>query len=356
MYKDFSSSPVNLSRSFIGVDLTVHAGTSGELSDFNNISEINVVLSDKNRYDNSTVVYYPLVYNASYILYAGDYKVSTSLDVQRNNGQTGIDLSAVKFIGIQVLTKSPYTGLPSITVDRMFAYAYPKQKQVVLGFDGGYASQLIPAQYLKQYDMFGTFYVRQQSMGDTGKMAMSDLVTLQNDGHLVANYAKPYGADKYWYQMTLTEKKNAIKYQADWLYANGYGDGADCISVPGGGYASDENELYTSGLAKNITGRILPTATGEPCGFYGPHIAGHSAGPAATNDVRFKIIDSLIKTGGFAIFIFHQCASASADDISLADFKAFADYVKEKRDEGLLEVVTAKDLAAYTLKSAPSLS
>lgn len=354
MYQNFANSPIDVQNAFVGVDLTVHSGTSGEASDFDNIDEINVVLcSTGNSYADSNAVYYPLIVNASYVLYAGEYKVSATLDVQRNYGTASIDLSAVKFIGIQVLTKSPYTGLPAITVDRFFTYAEQRKKQVVIGFDGAYADQLNAADYLTQNDMSGTFYVRRQVIGTSNYMTLDDLYNLQADGHLVANYAKPSGEqDRYWYQLNLAEKKATIIYQSDWLYEHGFGEGAKCISVPGGGYAADEESIYTDGLATSLTGRIIPNNISVPYGFYGQHQAGHCAGPQATNAKRFAAIDTLVKTGGFCIFIFHQC-SGKTGDITLADFKAFVDYVKEKRDAGLLEVIPANKLATYTLSTAP---
>ena len=359
-YINLSSAPINLSHAFIGIDFDVNAGTSGQTNYYDEIEEIDIVLSDQNSYGDLSATYFPVVVNSSYILYSGNYKQSVTLDIQRGHGSNSIDLTAVKFIGIVIMTKEhsgSYTGTPSITINKLFAYNYPRKAQVVIGFDGAYSEQMTAAEYMNGLGLRGTFYAPCDVIGNTGRMTLTNLYALKANRNLIANYADkattPY---YYWYQMSIQQKSEAIQYQAKWLYANGFGDGAPYVSVPGGGWAADEESLYTSGLVKWITGRIQPNALHTPNGFYGEHNTGHTTGPAGTNANRFTAIDSLCKTGGNAIFIFHQCASASADDISLDDFKAFADYVKAKKDAGLLEDVTANELGEYTLAYPPEIT
>ena len=139
------------------------------------------------------------------------------------------------------------------------------------------------------------------------------------------------------------------------MYENGFGSGAPCVSVNGGGYGIGEDELYTEGLVSMLTGRIIVSSTNQPCGFYGPYEQGHSVGPAGTNEARKHVIDSVIQKGGFAIFIFHSC-TGQADDITFDTFKSFIDYLAEKADNGDLEVIPANKLSTYTIKEAPSIA
>lgn len=361
VYMDISENPADLSQSIIGVDFDIIAGTSGETDYFEEISELNLILkSDSSVSD----VRYPLVVNsANRLLYAGNYKMSIHLDVQRNGASVAVDLSAVKKIGFMISVvphtsggETTYPGTPKVKINKLFAYSFNKRKQVVVGFDGAYATQMDAAQYLYDLGLPGTFFVNRVLVDtqDPSRMTSANLKTLRTQNHLIANYCSENG---YWYNLTLSEKKAAIATNAQWLYAKGYGDGADCVSVPGGGYANDEASIYTEGYAKVITGRSLPNGSSQPSGFYDSQPYGHTNGPSVNSTARKATIDSLIRNGGVCIHIFHAC-NGSHDDVTLADFKLFADYLKEKVDAGLIEVVTCDKVKTdYTLsypKASPS--
>ena len=348
---------VDFSRCWLGVDLTVAAGTSGESSSYENISEILIALSDQETYsfDNSEVALFTLVVNASHILYAGEYKTAINFSAQRAGNTTVVDMTAIKHIGIQIRTVSPYTGAPSIILGKLFTYACPKKKEIIVGFDGQYTNQKNCCEYMNNKGLYGTIFTDIYSVGSSGKLSISDLTDVYEAGNLIASYGRGKRDGEFvsgWYNLTLAEKKECCRTVSAWMYNNGFGDGASCVSVNAGGYGAGENELYTDGLTSLITGRIVVSSANQPCGFYGPYEQGHSVGPAGTNAARRQVVDSVIQKGGFAIFIFHSCTGQS-DDITFDTFKEFIDYLAEKADNGDIEVITANKLSSYTVKEAP---
>lgn len=347
--------PVDFSKVWLGIQLSIEAGTLGELTDFNNISEILVSLSDQENFsfDNSNCALFTVIVNASHILYAGDYMTSINFSQQRSGNLTVVNMAAIKHIGIQIRTNSPYNATPTIKINKMFTYARPKKREVIIGFDGQYTNQKNCLEYLNNLGYVGTLFTDIYSIGASGKLGMADLHELKDEGNLIATYGRGYrdGAPvNGWYNLTLQEKKDTLNLLENWFYKNGFGDGARCISVNAGGYGIGENELYTENLATLITGRIIVSSTNQPIGFYGPYEQGHSAGPNATNTARKAIIDSLIETGGFAIFIFHSC-TGQTDDITYNEYKEFADYIASKADLGLIDIIPANKLSSYTLST-----
>lgn len=360
---DFTGNPLDLSNSQFGIDLDLVEGNSGATDHYTEIDEIDIMLcsedtkrTDENSY--STLDAYPVIVNALYILHPGEYKANAPLYLARNGVVHTVDLTSVKWVAIRIKTikhsepgRTDYDGTPSIIVNRLFTFAKPRRRQVLFGFDGGYTGQIDAGDYLASKGLFGTFFVTRYHIGDEGHISASQLHTLKKAGHLIGMYSAP-SPWKGWYDMTLAEKKTAIVDQAEWLYENGFGDGALYASVPGGGYSEDEDVLFTQGKIKMLTGRSLYSKYDTVCGFYGPYSTGHSCGPSVPTSYRKDAIDALIQDGGFCIFIFHQC-TGQTDDITLADFKEIVDYVATKRNAGLLEVVTANDFKTYTLSTAP---
>lgn len=355
----FASIPLgydlDVSNSWFGIDFDV-------VSAYDRIDTISLIIST---YDNYTIsTYYsrnalfPIMVNNSHIAYNGNYKTSIALDVQQANRTLSIDKTAIKSVGILIRTKAN-TDTNTIRINKFFTYRKPSEAQVIVGFDNIYNTQINALNYLKENGFLGTLFFGAASVGGTGRFTLSELKSIQNDGHLLASYGKIYPESasnpSNWYDMTISQKISAVQSQIQWHYENGFGEGARCFSTPAGGYSGDEDILWESGLVTLISGRINYANDGRPIGYYGAHTQGHSCGPSASNANgtqsagRFSVIDSICNSGGFAIFIFHNVNGEASQDITLQEFKDFVDYVKTKSDAGLLKVITANELSRYEL-------
>lgn len=353
-------STIDVSNSWFGIDFDTIDGSDD--SAMNKIDSVALCLSTYdsfsagNWYSRNAV--FPIMINAQHIGYVGNYKTSVNLDIQFGNRTLSIDKTNIKSIGILIRTKAA-TDTPTIQINRLFSYRKPGEAQVVIGFDNIYNTQINALNYLKTNGFRGTLFFGAASVGGSGRFTLSELKSLQADGHLMASYGRLYpenaGDPINWYSMTLAQKISAIRSQVEYHYKNGFGRGARLLSTPAGGYAADESILWESGLVTLITGRINYANDGRPLGYYGPYTQGHSCGPSASNNDngvscgRFSVIDAIVNSGGFAIFIFHNVAGAAEQDITLAEFQSFVDYVKTKSDAGLLNVITADELSQYEL-------
>ena len=350
-------SAVDMSRCWLGVDLDIAEGVSGELTDFNNIDEIQITLSDQENYSyaSTDVAIFSLIINASHILHKGNYKTSINFSARRSGNTTVVDMTTIKHIGIVIRPVSPYDGTPTITLNRLFTYACPKKREIIVGFDGQYSNQKTCCEYMNGKGLVGTIFTDIYSVGSTGRLTLAELIEVQNEENLIASYGRGMRggvAVNGWYNLTLAEKKETCETISAWMYKNGFGDGASCFSVNAGGYGDGEDELFTDGIVSMLTGRIVVSSTPQPCGFYGPYEQGHSVGPAGTNATRKAVVDSVIEKGGFAIFIFHSCTGQS-DDITYDTFTDFIDYLAVKADAGLIDVIPANKLSTYTVKNSP---
>ena len=348
-------SAVDMSRCWLGIDLDISEGVSGELTDFNKIDEIQITLSDQENYSYANAAVFTLIVNASHILHEGNYKTAINFSARRSGNTTVIDMTAIKHIGVAICPVSPYDGTPTITINRLFTYACPKKREIIVGFDGQYSNQKTCCEYMNGKGLVGTIFTDIYSVGATGKLTLAELIEVQNEGNLIASYGRGMrgGVEvNGWYNLTLAEKKETCGTISAWMYKNGFGDGASCFSVNAGGYGDGEDELYTDGLVTMLTGRIVVSSTPQPCGFYGPYEQGHSVGPAGTNVTRKAVVDSVIEKGGFAVFIFHSCTGQS-DDITYDTFTDFIDYLAVKADAGLIDVIPANKLSTYTVKNSP---
>ena len=361
-----TDNPIDLSHSDIGIDFDVITGTPGERTSYLEISEIDILLTSNNGYADATSDKFRIINNGNYILYDGNYKVSIPLDVTRNSQAPSIvDLTAVNGIAIQISTiphtneagRVNYDGMPSIKINKLFSFRKPNRKQVMFGFDNAFIQQLDALEYLNDAGLTGTLFFPYGVIGDDGRMTTQNIRMLESKGNLISIYGSlEVTPSKYWYDMTLAEKKSAIALQADWSYRNAFGKGAKYMSTPAGGYAKDEDALVEDHFVDLITGRVNVSAVPIPTPFYTnlTH-QGHAVGPAGTTANRKMAIDSLISSGGFVIFIFHQCAGQT-DDITFQAFKDIVDYVKQKKELGLLEVVNADGIISnYELAYPPTI-
>lgn len=348
-------SAVDMSRCWLGIDLDISKGVSGELTDFNKIDEIQITLSDQENYSYANAAVFTLIVNANHILHEGNYKTAINFSARRSGNTTVIDMTAIKHIGVAIRPVSPYDGTPTITINRLFTYACPKKREIIVGFDGQYSNQKTCCEYMNSKGLVGTIFTDIYSVGATGKLTLAELIEVQNEGNLIASYGRGMRGGiqvNGWYNLTLAEKKETCETISAWMYKNGFGDGASCFSVNAGGYGDGEDELYTDGLVSMLTGRIVVNSAPQPCGFFGPYEQGHSVGPAGTNANRKAVVDSVIEKGGFAIFIFHSC-TGQPDDITYDTFTDFIDYLAVKADAGLIDVIPANKLSTYTVKNSP---
>ena len=219
--------------------------------------------------------------------------------------------------------------------------------QVVISFDDGLDTDAVMADYLASRGIRATFFVCGHNIGEPGKLTLSQLSQLKQQGHLIANYNWSHG---YLAMDSLTpsEAIAEIEQNAEWLQANGFSRGSRIWAIPGG-----TRELLDWGSAVNLldpytdfvrlTGRYS-TATRAEIQPY-PVTMGY-AGPFDTPaGCEADLDEGALDGKGYFPFGFHTSHAnvVSGGEVTAA-FKSLIDAVVAKRDAGELTVNTYDEL------------
>jgi len=230
---------------------------------------------------------------------------------------------------------------PAVTVDQIEFIARPSKAYYSFTFDDNYDEHYEMAAYLTSKGMCGTFYVIPTSIGNSGRLTLEQLHRMHDAGHIIANHG--YNSlgwkteDK-----SLNEMVTDITKAAEWLAANGFGDGARLWALPDGTAAWKPQGIYQ--LLGTYVDQIRLTSpritTTKSIAPYRTDLL--NTGPFdSTEDANTALINVSSDTGdnGLAISGWH-----SFESFTQSDFEAHVDNVAAKRDSGHIEVVTVADL------------
>lgn len=232
---------------------------------------------------------------------------------------------------------------PAIIVDRIVVFrpapsvcSLFDRPIIINTFDDGAESHYDAAAYLSGKCMSGTFYVIGQTVQWGGRLTVAELTDMHWAGHLVANHTWSHKIP--FRELTPAEQVEEVYKMQAFMCENGFADGARVLSLPGNEWTAP------------VRDRLLP---------YVDHVRG-SAGafsyqhnpmtdptllsPTAGLETARSAIEHALapdEPPSIVVFIEHSLKGR------MAEFKAYVDYLTQKRDAGLLSVVTPVDLLVW---------
>ena len=108
------------------------------------------------------------------------------LHLQKKNTTTG---NPTIINSISIFVSKAVSNSPEIEIGAISLIPKKSKAQVCFMCDGGYISHKAIADLLTSHGMAATFYVA----NDTHYLSISDLLAMQNNGHLIANYVRNWG-------------------------------------------------------------------------------------------------------------------------------------------------------------------
>lgn len=135
------------------------------------------------------------------------------------------------------------TSNPVVTLDQIEVVNRPSRACYAFTFDDGGDDFYDSASYLTSKGMRGTFYIIADQIGESGYLTLDQLHSMHDAGHLIANHS--------WSHLYRVEDGTSdveyieeITKCAEWLCANGFGDGARLYSMPGGTSQIQRRDFY----------------------------------------------------------------------------------------------------------------
>ena len=242
---------------------------------------------------------------------------------------------------------------PTVIVDSLrFVPALPKATYF-LTFDDTPDTDLLVTAYLNSKGLKGTFFCSPSLVGTGAKLTLSELTTMQQQGHLIGNHSWTHEfllVD----DMSTGEAIESIIKATDWLNDNGFTKGARIWAVPGGtsqtfGWANDWKSLKPYCDLLRHTG-----ASATPRSFidYGDLFTSRFDDPAGSENF---LDQAYLDNGSLVILGFHSndAAVTSGGELTQA-FKDFIDLLASKVASGEAEVKTMDEIVSPSAPVRPS--
>lgn len=261
--------------------------------------------------------------------------------------QSGFDITKLRLIEMQIVLRDAaqqYTGADGlvITFDLLEFFTPISTAQYALTFDDGFADQYDIAAYLTAKGLRATFYITPGKIdSDPNRLTLEQLKIMHDNGHLIANHTWSHQKFKEKTTgevlMTMPEYIREVTKAAEWLYANGFGDGARILAQPWGtGYITEE--AIDAVLGKYVDQIRL---TGKPINReYIDYDPGRLYANGTTGEIGDTVLAAAIRDSSLGIFFTHSLSSGMVREAKLAHFDAVAEAV----ENGQVEVVTMDEL------------
>jgi peptidoglycan/xylan/chitin deacetylase (PgdA/CDA1 family) len=272
----------------------------------------------------------------------------TRTDTLETSGD--LDWTQITTCTIGFLTKK-IGQQPAIIVDRIVVFRPAPSacglfdRPIIINtLDDGAESHYDTAAYLSGKCMSGTFYVIGETVQWGGWLTLAELTDMHWAGHLVANHT--WSHKMPFRELTPAEQIEEVIRMQEFMCENGFADGARILSLPGNEWTAPVRDL------------LLP---------YVDHVRGSSASfsyqrnpmidptllspTAGLETARIAIEQALApdEPPSIVVFIEHGLKNR------MAEFKAYVDYLAQKRDAGLLSVITPVDLLVWHDRFGPEL-
>jgi len=238
---------------------------------------------------------------------------------------------------------------PSVSFDSL-CFGATGVPCVMLGFDDGYTSQYNALKFMQHYRMRGTLAVETQLVGAGNHVTVAHLQELDAAGHAMANHTNS-GTDL----STLAEAAQEAQISGGKTVLDGWGltRCSNYVVYPSGGYNNNTRTAMAnlgmlvgrSGDPDIRNGGYIPVCLPNS-DLYG---IGSQRIDSTTGLATAKsYIDQCIQDGMVLVLHFHDIGGAN--DMTVADFRNFVDYVRAKALAGLVNVITMDDF--YNLRAS----
>lgn len=200
---------------------------------------------------------------------------------------------------------------------------------VVVSFDDGLASQFTnAARIMMERGLRGTTYVNSSTVGSSGKMTLAQLQQLYAAGWDIGNHSSSHPDEGLASLSSPASIEKELQDAADFLAANGMPRAARHVAYPAGTY----NDMVLQAMATTgmLTGRLVsfrPAALP----LDEPYLIPASVGDFPVDFVLSRI-EQAEQAGATIHLFFHTVdgSSSSGSTVSVADFTAVMDYIKQR--------------------------
>jgi peptidoglycan/xylan/chitin deacetylase (PgdA/CDA1 family) len=318
---------------FVKLRFYVHQGSDD--SSYENISSLALYLNDAG---GSWSDFFAASFQDNTPRWAGWHTVILSPSHFSTTGSPS--WSNIDIVRVRINTADT-SHTPSVTIDQIEFIARPSKAYYCFTFDDGYEDHYEMAAYLTSRGMCGTFFIIPVGIGNSGRLTLEQLHKMHDAGHTIANHG--------WLSLgwntedrSLNEMVTDITKAAEWLAANGFGDGARLWAVPGGTAAWKPQGIYQL-LGKYLdqvrltSPRITTTKSIVP---YRTDLL--NTGPfdsISDADTALNNVSSDTGDNGLVISGWH-----GFDSFTQSEFQTHVDNVAAKRNSSHIDIVTVADL------------
>ncbi len=260
-------------------------------------------------------------------------------DFTVNNSPNWADINEIR---IRALSASGQTQ--SLIIDDLRYHYYSKPK-VIISFDDGADSVYSKAfAYMTTLGLHGVAFVPGDAahIGAENYMTLANLQEIYADGWDVGNHGLTHTElDVLTEAEIITEVQGGQEVIESWGFTR-----RDChkfLAYPNSAY----NDLVIS-VCRNLGLRACRSGMNRNQNnivndFY--QLSRRSIADTTTLAVAQGYVDETCAKGGVSIFNFHKIVDSAPDSVSwlTADFNSLMDYIKTKKDQGALDVVTISE-------------
>lgn len=252
-----------------------------------------------------------------------------------------IDWSNIQFV--RVVTRSNYSNALEVNLGKIEAAKVDKGA-ISLYFDDGTEGQYKNAfRIMEKYGLKGVIDVVTSWVGQEGYVTWSQLREMENAGWIVCSHTHTH---QRLYNLSDEEREFELKKSQEMLLDRGFYLGAKCLVVPFGAYSTAVDEIakkyYT--LVRSYTYESRENPSME---FMQSHRRNQKyLSPYNTDDIGTMTgwVDNVIDKKEELSIAFHRVDDSATQYTTPIDvFEEFCVTLRQKVDEGKLDVVTWKD-------------
>lgn len=215
----------------------------------------------------------------------------------------------------------------------------PDTPKILFGFDDGYLTDYTEAfPYLSQYGYPAISYVNTDTIGTSGKLNEEQLHELKEAGWLIGSHTTDHTdlSDLD----TTAEIETKVRDAKQWLEERGFTEGARHFSYP---FNSTSEKAISVVSQYHDTGRV---SSWQPVALPSNLQTIPGDGDLSVAELR-PLCEQAIAYGGILCLYFHNLQKADA----LADFQAVVDYVRQKEQNGTVDVISMDKLETLVRNS-----
>jgi peptidoglycan/xylan/chitin deacetylase (PgdA/CDA1 family) len=252
--------------------------------------------------------------------------------VESTNGSP--DLSSVAEIRIIAQHDGPGT----IWCDELLTLPRPETPKLLFQFDDGAVTDYTQGhRVLERFDYPATSFVNPNTIDTSGRLSTDQLSELHEEGWCISSHLMDHDDLR---EMDADEQAEQIGGAKEWLVDHGFERGAEYFTYTYGSYDASALELvrehHTLAFAGGFPGyghpinRVLVPRQGDP-----------------SPERATELIDATVEWNGITGLFFHTLSDSS--EVTVSEFEEIVEYVREREENGELEVITPVELERFVV-------